>query len=571
MTLNITVTTRRGIYQSADYRLIDVTTGTTFDFETQKIVLVNAFKWSATVCFAGVGRTHDLDVGEWLAERVGSIQFNDPFERLIHELQQARDWLSAVPAPNNKHSFSVGAFVGAEAVFALVSNFEQPFGVASTSASPNLSVYEIRPSKPMTFVSGQKHEVSKSVQRGLASLASGDPEPARMYSALADVNRRAAMRNTSISRACFTTHVRLTGEGGGQAHDIGDRLFVPTFAIPSGFQEAVTQVLEERFGPGLYQLRSISTVRADASDEYHETQLREKPEDPNTHSNYGAYLKDKKGDLKRAERSYRKAIELDCNHVNALGNLASLLSEKGCRDQAAALYRAALEADPGNENVTWNYARFLLREFDDRQTTREVLDQGITAHQESGRLLMLRADLSLLDGNALEALEGFRRAREKSSDQAEVEAGYAYALQLSGASTGECIGAYRVAIGLNPENAALRLNLAQLMFIKGDMEANLHLEAAMRLQLDEPAQLEAQFYLLCHTSTDPAVIFRTTKSLLARGARLCWDVRPNIETVVQQDPEKAALLEIVSKVMTGERGQVSIDQVIAQWPQKSAR
>jgi hypothetical protein len=43
MTLNLTVTTRRCIYQSADYRLLDLKTGETFDFETQKIVLVNAF------------------------------------------------------------------------------------------------------------------------------------------------------------------------------------------------------------------------------------------------------------------------------------------------------------------------------------------------------------------------------------------------------------------------------------------------------------------------------------------------------------------------------------------------
>jgi hypothetical protein len=201
-----------------------------------------------------------------------------------------------------------------------------------------------------------------------------------------------------------------------------------------------------------------------------------------------------------------------------------------------------------------------------------VLDWGITTHPESGRLLLLRAELSLLDGSALEALEGFRQAREKGADQAGVESGYAFALQLSGAPIGECIAAYRTAITLTPENGALRLNLAQLMFIKGDdMEANRQLQQAMSLGLDESAQLEAQFYLLAHTSPDPAEIFRTTKLLLARGFRLCWNVGANIETVRHRDPQKAILLELVSKVMVGERDQVFLDQVLAGWPQTSTR
>ena len=571
MTLNLTVTTRRCIYQSADYRLIDLNTGTAVDFETQKIVLVNTFKWNATVCFAGVGRTHNLDVGEWLAERVASIQPDDPFERLLDELLTAKNWLSAVPAPYNRHSFSVGAFVGSEPVFALVSNFEQPSGLAAPTASLNLSVFELRPRKPKTFVSGQKQSVTRPERKRLADLAARDPEPQRMYAALVDVNRGAAMRSNFVSPACFTAHVRLTGGGGGRPHDIGNRPFLPRFAIPAFIpesgRETIMRLLDRQFGPGRAKLRGISTFRANASDDYHETQLREKPEDPGTHSNYGNFLKEKKGDLIGAEREYRRAIDLDGNHFNALGNLANLLWEKEDRDQAASLYRRALEVDPGNENVTWNYARFLLGEYDDRQAAREVLDLGLTKHPESARLHLLRAELSLRDGIASEALEGFQRAREKGADQADVEAGHACALQKSGAPIGECIAAYRAAIALNPENGALRLNLAQLMFIKGDgTEANRQLQEAMRLGLDESAQLEAQFYLLSHTSSDPAVIFRTTKSLLNRGARLRWNVRPNIETVSRRDPQKTVLLEIVSKVMAGERDQVCLDQVLAQWP-----
>lgn len=281
MTLNLTVTTPRCIYQSADYRLLDLRTGKTFDFETQKIVLVNAFRWSATVCFAGVGRTHNLEVSEWLADRVASILPDDPFERLLDELLKADDWLATVSTIyDRRHSFSVGAFVGSEPVFALVSNFEQPSGLAAATASASLSVFQLRPTKPKTFVSGQKRAVIRPERRRLAALAARDPDPERMYSALADVNRGAATRTTLVSPACFTAHVRLTGEGGGRAHDIGDRPFLPNFAIPAGGQEAIMRLLDQQFGPGRAQFVGMSTTRADPSNEYHETQLREKQKIP---------------------------------------------------------------------------------------------------------------------------------------------------------------------------------------------------------------------------------------------------------------------------------------------------
>ncbi len=248
-------------------------------------------------------------------------------------------------------------------------------------------------------------------------------------------------------------------------------------------------------------------------------------------------------------------------------SLVGVLWDKGDMDQAANTYRRALEADPSNENITWNYTRFLRTAFDDWQATREVLDRGITTNPESGRLLLLRADLSLHDGNASEALEGFRRAREKGADPAAVEAGCAFALQLGGAPIGECIAAYRAAIALNADDGALRLNLAQLLFVRGDdREANRLLLQAMRLGLDESAQLEAQFYLLCHTSSELAEIVRVTKRLLTQGARLRWNVSPNIETVSRRDPQKAVLLELVSEVMAGDQDQMLLDRVLARWP-----
>jgi tetratricopeptide (TPR) repeat protein len=577
MTLNITVVTPRCIYQSADYRLLDLQTGNTYDFQTQKIFPVNCFRWSATVCFSGVGRTHDLDVSDWLNNCLRSVGVNEPFDRLLDELMKANEWLSAVSPPHNKHSFSIGAFIGSEPVFALISNFEQLSGPMLSTASPQLSKYVISPRRARTFVSGQRQAVKRHERKRLSNLAMRDPEPQQMYNALVELNREVATRRTTlVSPACFTTHLRLTGDGGGQAHGIDGQPLIPKLAMPPGAEEIIAKLIDEQFGPGRAQIRSISFGRADESDDYYEVQLREKPNDANTHCNYGAFLHDKKKDVSGAERAYRKALEIDSTHVNALGNLANVMWETGNHDQAEDMYRRALTIGPGHENVTWNYARFLRSERNDLTAACGLLDAGIIANPDSSRLVLLRAELKShsaigmsKDGRvarASEALEDFRRAREKGAPEADVELGYAYALQMSGAPIGACIASYRAAIALNPRDGNLKLNLAQLLFVKCDnSEGNKLLQEALRIGLDDTAQLEAEFYLVAHTSADPQAVFQKTKSLLARGVRLGWDVQSNLDVIGQCDEEKATLLESVVAVMKGEQQPDILDHVLDRW------
>jgi hypothetical protein len=65
------------------------------------------------------------------------------------------------------------------------------------------------------------------------------------------------------------------------------------------------------------------------------------------------------------------------------------------------------------------------------------------------------------------------------------------------------------------------LNLAQLLFIKeSNQEANALLREALKLEIDNSARLEAQIYLLCHTTATPDDVAKATKELLKDGARL---------------------------------------------------
>ena len=306
-------------------------------------------------------------------------------------------------------------------------------------------------------------------------------------------------------------------------------------------------------------------ARSEPSDDYHQTQLREKPNDPDTHSNFGAFLMDHKKDTEGAERAYRRALELNQDHINALGNLANLVASRGDLKQAAELYKRALRTPgSGHENAAWNYANFLLFHFKDRAAAIQIFEQGIAANPDSGRLILGHAEQLMLDGRASVALSGVERAREKGADQAAVECCHACALHLSGAPIGQCIAAYRTAIALSPTTGALKLNLAQLLFLKGeDEEANALLREALKAGLDSSAQLEAHLYFLCHAGADPRSVAEATKALLKEGGRLQWDVSSNIASLRDRDPARANLAEALVEVMRGKTESERLDRLVS--------
>src|SRR5205823_6607759 len=118
-----------------------------------------------------------------------------------------------------------------------------------------------------------------------------------------------------VSSACFTTHLRGTGEGGGMPHGMGDRPFFPKFALPKAGEKLVRELLDKEFGPGAAKLVGFAAGRAISSVEHHRAQLRDKPNDGAVHSNYGAFLQEVEKDLDGAERAYRRALELDPEQV----------------------------------------------------------------------------------------------------------------------------------------------------------------------------------------------------------------------------------------------------------------
>ena len=88
------------------------------------------------------------------------------------------------------------------------------------------------------------------------------------------------------------------------------------------------------------------------------------------------------------------------------------------------------------------------------------------------------------------------------------------------------------------------------------------LNEAARLELDPGARLEEWFYRLAHATSDATGLQRQIESLSARGARLNWNVEPNIARVRQDSPEKAEALDVIAKVMSGKRSVSTLGEAV---------
>jgi len=213
MTLNITVVTDQGIYQSADMRMFDSTIGRLSD-ECEHVTpqIIRCRTWHATICFAGVGRTHDVAVGPWLAEQLRSIEPNQRLPALIDRLLGADSWLSGVAMDRSALTFTVGAFVEERPVYLLVTNQEDLSRERSDPPARRLSVFEARPTSARTYVSGRKSAIFREMRWRLRCAGKGAEGIDGVFTALVKANAAAARRIRTVSPMCFTSYISSAGD-----------------------------------------------------------------------------------------------------------------------------------------------------------------------------------------------------------------------------------------------------------------------------------------------------------------------------------------------------------------------
>ena len=105
--------------------------------------------------------------------------------------------------------------------------------------------------------------------------------------------------------------------------------------------------------------------------------IEDDPDNPDSHNSYGVFLECSENDPEGAEAAYRRALELDPDHVNASGNLAIRLWRIGDLDAAEKLLKRALASDPSNILQRNNLAEFLFDGRMDPGGAREVYLAGL--------------------------------------------------------------------------------------------------------------------------------------------------------------------------------------------------
>ncbi len=117
----------------------------------------------------------------------------------------------------------------------------------------------------------------------------------------------------------------------------------------------------------------------------------------------GCRLDEDESTLERAERAYRRAIELDPTLASAITNLANLRHRLGDVQEAVRLYRCALQADPEQPEAAYNMGYVSLEQGD--------AEGAVTWFERA-----LRVDPEFSDAHfnlalALETMGRFARAR----------------------------------------------------------------------------------------------------------------------------------------------------------------
>ncbi|MGY8825258.1 MAG: tetratricopeptide repeat protein [Candidatus Latescibacterota bacterium] len=173
--------------------------------------------------------------------------------------------------------------------------------------------------------------------------------------------------------------------------------------------------------------------------------------------------------LLSARASYRAALQLDPEQVDAHAHLARVESRLGRRDEAVALYQQALAQESNDDEVRVELAA-LYREMGQGQVGRGVLAEGITRapdspllHQEMGRFLWE-------DGDGVRAFEHFVKAL--AADASLVLARRYMALIYSAQGQhGQALAAYAELAQLQPQDASVHVSMGIVHSQLGDLAA----------------------------------------------------------------------------------------------------
>ncbi len=232
MTLNLLFTSRHATYMTGDFRLTYRDRPPVDDIFAQKIVPVIKAEWCALASFCGVAKTSTgIDVGDWIVEQARQAVMGEKFADFVGRLRGADRWLA--PLDDKRITILITGFRGRKPFLVCLSNFQDIDGRLLGKTRPQLEKFELNNPKTATIrVFGDPDSVLEKERLSLRDILSKNHADDAMYGMgfLADVNKKAATRGTTISEACVVGRLLPTGEGHMRAFGIDPDLeYMPNF------------------------------------------------------------------------------------------------------------------------------------------------------------------------------------------------------------------------------------------------------------------------------------------------------------------------------------------------------
>jgi tetratricopeptide (TPR) repeat protein len=188
-------------------------------------------------------------------------------------------------------------------------------------------------------------------------------------------------------------------------------------------------------------------------------------------SKLGKALQDQ-GDSEAAERTYREALRINPNVIEALNNLAALLARRGRFDEAIALQRRAVRQFPRWHLMHHNLGQHLAAKGDYRGAKQAFLRAVALDAADFPSRLALASLLAEKFGDRA----SLREADDCVQRVIQIHPGLAEARYLQGniayqlGRTDEAAAAYRKALELDPRHARAANNLATLAASAGRLD-----------------------------------------------------------------------------------------------------
>jgi Tfp pilus assembly protein PilF len=229
-----------------------------------------------------------------------------------------------------------------------------------------------------------------------------------------------------------------------------------------------------------------------------------------------------KGDKKKAEEAYRKAIKADPAYAEAYNNLGILLEARGAKSEAEEAYRKAAELDPKMSMAflnlgTLQYEAKKLAEAEQslaqgvalveantsattpkpsgepvKNTTQPASTGKMSAEDQAAQLYFLLGMSRAGLGKHAEAIKDLRQSLKLRAANAVAH----HYLAMSLTETGDnenAIAEFREAVRINPQLAEAFFNLGALLYRAGqNAEATEALQTYLKLQPDSPQRAQVE-------------------------------------------------------------------------------